>query len=94
MFSFWIDAEPGDGVDVRVKFPTKGSLSSQHHDNETSFSRHLSGEIREVVEQKISVSSPINYHYEQFCDSKSIAVARCGTFNNLHSPLCSSEAKN
>ena len=85
-FRFWIDAEPADGVDVRVKFLTNGSLSSQHHDNKTSFSRHLSGEIREAVKQKISVSSPINYHYEQFCDSKNISVARCGNFNNLHSP--------
>ena len=85
-FRFWIDAEPITGVDVRVKFLTNGYLSSQHHDNKTSFSSHLSGEIREAAKQKISVSSPINYHYEQFCDSKSISVARCGNFNNLHSP--------
>ena len=42
-FRFWIDAEPADGVDVRVKFLTNGSLSNQHHDNKTSFSRQLSG---------------------------------------------------
>ena len=82
-FRFWIDKEPNDEIDVKVNLLAKGSISSQHYDQKTSFSRHLSGELREQARQKISSSSPVNYHYEQFTNLQSVSVAKCVNFNHL-----------
>ena len=82
-FRLWIKSEPEGTNDVN--FLTYGSISNQHNDNKTAFSRHLSGEIRQEVSTELSKSSPINCYYEQFNESKNLFAAKHGNFNNLHS---------
>ena len=85
LFRLWIYLEPEDGMNVTVNFQAKGSIFNLHYDKETSFNRHLSGEVREQVKIRMSTSSPANLHYEQFSNSHSVSVANCGNFNDLHS---------
>ena len=57
----------------------------QHNDNETAFSCHISGAIRQEVSAKLSNSSPINCYYEQFNESENLSAGKHRKFNNLPS---------
>ena len=69
-FKLWIESELEGTNDVIINFLTYGSISNQHNNNKTVFSRHLSGEIRQEVSSTLSKSSPINCYYEQFKNPK------------------------
>ena len=83
---FWIDRAPENWVDsVEVNFIVNGSIYSQHFDNRTSHSRHITGAKRKELSMNISSSSPINYHYDQFKSSDILSSAKHGNFNNIYS---------
>ena len=84
-FRLWIESKPEGTNDVIINFLTYGSISNQHNDNETAFSRRVSGEIRQEVSSTLSKYSPINCYYEQFNESKNLSAAKHGNFTHLHS---------
>ena len=82
----WIDKAPENWEDsVEVNFLVNGSISSEHFDNTTSYSGHVTGAKRKELSVNISSSSPINYHYDQFKSSDYLSSAKHGNFNKIHS---------
>ena len=85
-FSLWIDEAPQLELDnLTVNFIAEGFLSKEHFDHTTAYSRKVSGQQREILGEKISTSSAINYHYDLFKKSDTLEAAKHGNINQLHS---------
>ena len=72
-----------------IYFPVEvnvvGTISNQHFDNNSSFSRKLSGLERKVVADNLAQNSTSNFHYKQFTCSASLEVAKHGNLTFLKS---------
>ena len=61
-----------------VKVNAVGSISNQHFDYITSYSRKLSGLSGQVVADNLVHNSTSNFHYKQFTQPSSLEVAKHG----------------
>ena len=60
-----------------------GSISNQHFDNKTSYSRKLSGLNKQVIGKNLALNSTSNFHYKQFTQTSSLEVAKHENLNQL-----------
>ena len=78
---------------VRVIYSTRGVISSQHFEEKTAHSRHLSGNLRCQVAQKLDNFSTSKYYYSQFGDPFELSQYKYGNLTRLKSQTCLRKVK-